>query len=72
MEKEIAIIRYLLDEIEKRKQELDTYASIDREAYEKEHGRGSWYWIRRPQKQLIADNCKKIRQLALKISKQDC
>lgn len=70
MNKEIQIIRYLLDEIEERKQEIDKYESIDREEYEKEHGRNSWYWIPKPQKQLISDNCKKIRQLALKIGKQ--
>ena len=70
MTKEIQIIRYLLDEIEERQKEIDEYESIDREEYEKEHGKNSWYWIRKPQKQLIYDNAKKIRQLALKIGKQ--
>lgn len=70
MTKEIEIIRYLLDEIEERQKEIDEYESVDREEYEKEHGPRSWYWRTRPQKQLISDNCKKIRQLALKIGKQ--
>ena len=70
MIKEIQIIRYLLDEIEERKKELDEYENLDREEYEKEHGKNSWWYVRKPQKQLILDNCKKIRQLALKIGKQ--
>ena len=70
MTKEIQIIRYLLDEIEERKQEIDKYNAIDRVEYEKEHGHNSWYWIHKPQTQLIYDNCKKIRQLVLKIGKQ--
>ena len=68
MTKEIQIIRYLLDEIEERAKEIDTYNSIDDEAYRKEHGHSKWW--DKPQKQLVLDNAKKIRQLALKIGKQ--
>lgn len=70
MIKEIQIIRYLLDEIEERQKEIDEYESIDNAAYEKEHGHAKWWDMNCPQKQLILDNCKKIRQLALKIGKQ--
>lgn len=57
MKNEIQIIRYLLDEIEQRKNEI--------EKYKKEHER----WDTKPPKALIVDNAKKIRQLALKIGK---
>lgn len=61
MEKEIEIIRYLLDEIEQRNKEIKEFQAILRER------RG---WEMQPQKQLIIDNAKKIRALALKIGKQ--
>ena len=61
MEKEIEIIRYLLDEIEQRNKEIKEFQEIPRER------RG---WETQPQKQLIIDNAKKIRALALKIGKQ--
>lgn len=61
MEKEIEIIRYLLDEIEQRNKEIKEFQAIPRE-------RGGWEM--QPQKQLIIDNAKKIRALALKIGKQ--
>ena len=61
MEKEIEIIRYLLDEIEQRNKEIKEFQAIPRER------RG---WEMPPQKQLIIDNAKKIRALALKIGKQ--
>ena len=69
MNKEIQIIRYLLDEIEERKQEIKEFDELDAEAYKKKYGH-TQYYSARPQKQLISDNCKKIRQLALKIGKQ--
>ena len=69
MNKEIQIIRYLLDEIEERESEIKEFDELDADTYKKKYGH-TQYYIARPQKQLIVDNAKKIRQLALKIGKQ--
>lgn len=58
MKKEIEVIRYLLDEIEQREKEIEKYKRGQHERFEIP-----------PQRQLIIDNAKKIRQLALKIRK---
>lgn len=58
MKREINVIRYLLDEIEERNLEIIKY--------ENDHG----CWDVKPARNLIVDNAKKIRQLALKISKE--
>ena len=58
MHREIEVIRYLLDEIEQRNYEILKYKRGEHERFEIP-----------PQRQLIIDNAKKIRQLALKIRK---
>lgn len=64
MKKEIEIIRYLLDEIEQFEQDMQSY-KVCAEANPTE----AWRYDK-PQKQIVIDNCKKIRQLALKIGKE--
>lgn len=70
MIKEIQIIRYLLDEIEERENKLKDYKTLDDEAYKKKYGHPKWGYYRIAPKQMVIDNTKKIRQLALKVGKR--
>jgi hypothetical protein len=61
MKKEYEVIRYLFDEAEKQQKEIDALIKSGAPKWTANYGK----------MQLIKDNMKKIRQLALKISK-DC
>ena len=60
MKREIEVIRYLLDEIEKREREIKHFRNT----------KPLGTWEMPPAKSLIVDNTKKIRQLALKIRQE--
>lgn len=63
MIKELIVINYLADEINEQLERLDYFKQKGAEAYFNKYCEYGT-----PSKQLIIDNCKKIRQVALKLS----
>ena len=71
---EIAVIRYLLDEIEEEKEYNKMYYAQMKQADKEAKEKGGYYWqymghefTHEPRKSVINDNTKTIRRLLLKI-----
>lgn len=64
MIKELIVINYLVEEINEQLERVNYFEQHGYEAYFNKH-----LEYGTPSKQLIYDNCKKIRQIALKLAK---
>lgn len=71
---EIAVIRYLLDEIEEERQYNEMYYKAMKQAEQEAKEKGGYYWeymgsefTHEPRKSVINDDGKMIRRLLLKI-----
>ena len=74
----LEIVKYFIQEIEEEQKLFETVGLDDRQAKaQAKKNNNDWYWSykkykgRKPNKTRIKDNCKKIRQLMLEISRED-